>query len=147
MTMNRRLDSTRRRTRRAFRLFGMAIVMATLLTPTVALAHCDGLDGPVVAAAREALKTGDVNHVLIWVRDKDEPEIRAAFQSARSVRRLGSDARNLADRYFFETIVRVHRSAEGAPYTRLKPAGRDLGPAIPAADHALEVGDPARLLT
>jgi len=67
--MNARLDSTRRRARPAFRLFGMAIVMTALLAPTVALAHCDGLDGPVVAAAREALKTGDVNHVLIWVRD------------------------------------------------------------------------------
>ena len=27
-----------------------------------------------------------------------------------------------------------------APYTGLKPAGRDLGPAIPAADKALETG-------
>ena len=43
--------------------------------------------------------------------------------------------------YFFETLVRLHRAGEGAPYTGLKPAGRDLGPAIPAADRALETGD------
>ena len=37
-------------------------------------------------------------------------------------------------------MVRVHRAGEGAPYTGLKPAGRDLGPAIPAADNAIESG-------
>jgi hypothetical protein len=57
------------------------------------------------------------------------------------VRKLGTPARELADTYFFETLVRVHRAGEGAPYTGLKPAGRDLGPAIPAADRALETGE------
>lgn len=27
--------------------------------PTACTAHCDGLDGPVVAAAKQALETGD----------------------------------------------------------------------------------------
>jgi CBS domain-containing protein len=56
------------------------------------------------------------------------------------VRKLNPQARELADMYFFETLVRVHRAGEGEPYTGLKPAGRDLGPAIPAADKALESG-------
>jgi hypothetical protein len=46
--------------------------------------------------------------------------------------------------------VRVHRAGEGAPYTGLQPAGRDVGPAIPAADQAIETGslEPVeRLLT
>lgn len=101
-------------------------------------AHCDGLDGPVVTAARQALESGDVNRVLIWVRAEDAAEIQAAFNEALAVRKLGSQAQGLADRYFFETLVRVHRAGEGAPYTGLKPAGRDLGPAIPAADKAIE---------
>lgn len=101
-------------------------------------AHCDGLDGPVVTAARKALETGNVNWVLIWVQENDEPEIRRAFQKTLDVRELSPQARELADRYFFETLVRVHRAGEGAPYTSLKPAGRDLGPAIPAADRAIE---------
>jgi hypothetical protein len=42
--------------------------------------------------------------------------------------------------YFFETLVRIHRAGEGEPYTGLKPAGRDLEPAIPAADKAIESG-------
>lgn len=103
-------------------------------------AHCDGLDGPVVTAARTALESGNVNPALIWVQEKDEAEIRRAFESTLAVRELSVQARELADRYFFETLVRIHRAGEGAPYPGLKPAGRDLGPAIPAADQAIETG-------
>ncbi len=105
-----------------------------------AIGHCDGLDGPVVTLARKALEARNVNLVLPWVRQEDEAEIRAAFEHTLAVRELGAKARDLADTHFFETLVRVHRAGEGAPYTGLKPAGRDLGPAIPAADHALEDG-------
>ncbi|HEY6947947.1 MAG TPA: DUF6448 family protein, partial [Gemmatimonadales bacterium] len=94
----------------------------------------------VVKAAKNALRTGNVNLVLIWVQQKDEAEIRAAFQQVVVVRKQSPEAQALADRSFFETLVRVHRAGEGAPYTGLKPAGRDLGPAIPAADKALESG-------
>ena len=105
-----------------------------------AAGHCDGMDGPVVTLARRALETGNVKLVLPWVREQDEPQIREAFAHALAVRKLGGEARALADLHFFETLVRVHRAGEGAPYTGLKPAGRDLGPAVPAADRALEDG-------
>ncbi len=105
-----------------------------------ALGHCDGLDGPVVTVARKSLETGNVNLVLPWVRTEDEGEIRKVFDQARSVRNLGAEARELADRHFFETLVRIHRAGEGAPFGGLQPAGRDLGPAVPAADKALEHG-------
>lgn len=104
-------------------------------------AHCDALDGPVVVAARKALAKGDAGPVLVWVKPDDEPQIRAAFARTLAVRALGTEAKDLADAYFFETLVRVHRAGEGAPYTGLKPAGLDLGPAIPAADKALASGD------
>lgn len=110
------------------------------LTPARALAHCDGLDGPVVKAAQRALETRNPALVLIWVHEKDEPDIRKAFEQTLAVRALSPQARELADRFFFETLVRVHRAGEGAPFTGLKPAGRDLGPAIPAADEAVRVG-------
>jgi hypothetical protein len=105
-----------------------------------AFGHCDTLDGPVIQLARKALETGNVNLVLPWVRAEDEEEIRHAFEHALAVRKLGPEARSLADTHFFETLVRIHRAAEGAPYTGLKPAGLDLGPAVPAADKALEDG-------
>lgn len=110
-----------------------------------AFGHCDGFDGPVVKAAQKALATNNVNLVLIWVQPESEPELKAVFQQTMAVRALSPASRALADRHLFETLVRLHRAGEEAPYTGLKPAGRDLGPAIPAADHAIEVGGTAAL--
>ena len=118
----------------------VSIFLFTSAAQKLVFAHCDGLDGPVVRAAQEALDTGDVKRVLIWVQPQDEPEVRQVFDRTLAVRKLSAGARELADRYFFETVVRLHRAGEGAPYTGLKPAGRDLGPAIPAADEALAGG-------
>lgn len=123
----------------------LLIGAAALAMAAPAAAHCDGLDGPVVAAARAALDSGDPNPMLIWVQPGDEAEIRAAFARAQTVRKLGPESREMADRYFFETLVRVHRAGEGAPYTGLKPAGRDLGPAIPLADKAVAGGSDREL--
>ena len=119
----------------------LALLLAAVIgAPESALAHCDTMDGPVVKAARQALETGNVNYALIWVQQKHESEVRKAFEQASSVRKLGPGAKGLADMYFFETMVRLHRAGEGAPYVGLKPAGTDLGPAIPAADKVLRDG-------
>lgn len=119
-----------------------SLLCLCLWLPDAASAHCDSLDGPVVTLARKALASGNVNLVLPWVPSAAEPEIRRAFAHTLAVRKLGPQAQDLADNYFFETLVRVHRASEGAPYTGLKPAGVELGPAIPAADKALESGSP-----
>ncbi|MBI3132666.1 MAG: hypothetical protein HYZ13_15230 [Acidobacteria bacterium] len=118
-----------------------SFTLAALLSPMAAFAHCDTWDGPVVKAAQAALASGEVASVLIWVRKSDETEIRQAFARTREVRKLGGEAQKVADQFFFETLVRVHRAGEGAPYTGLKPAGTDFGPALPAGDRALETGD------
>lgn len=128
-------------TRRAIGAYVVAGITLLLFGGNHALAHCDGLDGPVVKAAQKALATNNVNLVLAWVQPKDEPELKAAYQRTLSVRRLSPESKALAERHLFETLVRLHRSGEGAPYTGLKPAGRDLGPALPAADHAIESGE------
>ena len=133
---------------RRFRLTWALTIALLGLTPARALAHCDALDGPVVNAARRALETRNAALVLIWVQEKDEREIETAFEQALAVRELSPQAKALADRFFFETLVRVHRAGEGAPFTGLKPAGRDLGPAMPAADEAVRRGsvEPVRRL-
>lgn len=104
-----------------------------------AMAHCDTLDGPVVIDGRKALEKGDVTPILKWVKPEAEEELRDAFKLALAVRGKGKEAQELADRYFFETLVRVHRAGEGAPYTGLKPAG-EVEPAIAMADKAVESG-------
>lgn len=103
-----------------------------------ALAHCDTMDGPVVLAAKRAIEIHDVTPVLKWVQEEDESQIREAFRKTLIVRPQSEDARELADMYFFETLVRIHRAGEGAPYTGLKPAGTDPGPVVTASDKALE---------
>jgi uncharacterized protein DUF6448 len=122
----------------------LPFLAAALLAPAGARAHCDTLDGPVVAAARVALESGKLEPVLAWVQPADEAEIREAFVRTRAVRKGGAEARALADRWFFETLVRVHRAGEGAPFTGLKPAGTP-DPAVAAADRFLAKGDPAPL--
>lgn len=102
--------------------------------------HCDSLDGPVVTAARRALEAGDVTPVLAYVPATGEDEIRTMFDTVLPVRAQGGAARGVADRLFFETVVRVHRAGEGAAYTGLKPAGLDVGPAIPLAERAIDTG-------
>ncbi len=124
--------------------FNLGLVLTYLLlilviSSTQVSAHCDGLDGPVVKAAKKALETENVNLVLIWVKKEFEEEIRNSFQNTLKVRKLSQEAKEMADLYFFETLVRLHRQGEGAPYTGLKPAGRDLGPAIPLADKSIEL--------
>ena len=132
------------------RWVAMATVSVGLLAGSgTAFSHCDTLDGPVVAAARKALDTGNVNLVLIWVQKKDEADIRNHFQKTVAVRKAGGQAKEFADMYFFETLVRIHRAGEGAGYTGLKPAGR-IEPPIAAADKALETGklqDLAKLIS
>lgn len=122
------------------RLFGAVLVVGIVgWVDGSAFAHCDTLDGPVVAAARKALDSGNVNLALVWVQKNDEVEIRNAFQKVSAVRKTGVQAKELADMYFFETLVRVHRAGEGAPYTGLKPAGK-VEPIVAAADKSVETG-------
>src|SRR5674476_1557058 len=57
----------------------LAIGFVFLLMPATVFGHCDGIDGPVVKAAQQALAKGDVNPILIWVQANDEAEIRRVF--------------------------------------------------------------------
>ncbi len=106
-----------------------------------ASAHCDSMEGPVVKASQKALETGNIDYVLIWVRESDEKEIKDVFAKVNKVRTLSPEARELADMYFYETIVRVHRNGEGVGYTGLKPIGYKPEAGIEAADLAIEKND------
>ncbi len=118
------------------RIAGLAAALLALSTQT--WAHCDTVNGPVVKAGRQALESEDIRYALIWVKPTYEPEIRSAFESALGVRALGAGAKALADRYFFETLVRVHRAGEGALYTGLKDEDVQPEPGIASAERALE---------
>ncbi len=116
----------------------LAVPLLFLLVPSrLLVAHCDTMSGPVVTDARLALEKRDVTPVLKWIRAGDEGETRELFARTLVVREKGPDARDLADRHFFETLVRLHRAGEGAPYTGLLPEGAPVEPAVALADQAL----------
>ncbi|MEO8584706.1 MAG: DUF6448 family protein [Acidobacteriota bacterium] len=123
-----------------------ALVLASVLSARVASAHCDTADGPVVADAKAALEKGDVTPVLKWIKPAAEPEVKAAFARALAARGKGPEVRALADEYFFENLVRIHRAGEGAPYTGILPAGTPIEPAIALADEALGSGSADKLV-
>ena len=120
-------------------LWAIAVFGAWLFTAHVVWAHCDTLDGPVVTEAKAALENGDVMPLLKWVTKEYEDEIRTAFVKTLAIRTKSPEVRQVADMYFFETLVRIHRAGEGAPYTGLKPAGQ-IEPTVAAADKAIEEG-------
>ena len=108
--------------------------------------HCDSMDGPVVTAARHALEKENVNLILPYVKASARADVKLAFDKVLRARKAGPAAHEVADLYFFETAVRLHRAGEGAPYTGLKPAGLDVGPVIPVAEKAIETGSPEKLI-
>ncbi|MGA2121595.1 MAG: DUF6448 family protein [Methanoregula sp.] len=104
--------------------------------------HCDTRDGPVVKAAMKALETGNLNYVLIWIPKESETELKGIFEKTLRTRKAGKDAMEVADDWFFENTIRLHRAGEGAAYTGMKPAGLSEGPVVPRAEKAIETGDP-----
>lgn len=120
-----------------FELYILATIALISLCSGIAYSHCDAIDGPVIIDAKKALDSKNVNLVLIWVQKNDEVEICKAFDETLKMRMINPEAKEFADRYFFETLVRIHRKGEGAAYTGLKATGQDFGPAITAADKAV----------
>lgn len=123
---------------------GFEMVCTSLITSYwlamsgMAVAHCDTEKGPVIQEARAALEKGDVTPVLKWIKRDREAEIRAAFAATQTERAKGPEAKKRADLQFIETLVRLHRAGEGAPYSGIK--DEPIDPVIAMADMALEEG-------
>ncbi len=112
------------------------IFMLLSLSPSI-FAHCDALDGPVIIDAKKALSTGSAAPVLKWVKAQHANEIKSLFTKTIEVSKLGIPAKEIAEQHFFETLVRLHRAGEGAPFTGIKPAGQ-TAPIVLLTDKALQ---------
>lgn len=121
----------------SIKLVTAMFILLSFLTTSVS-GHCDSVEGPVVKAAKEAINSGNINHVLIWVSADNEAEIQQMFSKVVEVRNLSEKVRELADSYFFETVVRVHRMGEGVGYTGLKDEEFKPEEGIEVADLAIE---------
>ncbi|ETI88157.1 MAG: DUF6448 family protein [Clostridium butyricum] len=119
-------------------LMALAIVVAV---PTMASAHCDTMDGPTVADGKKAIESNNVNYVLKWVTPENEKEISEIFDLSMKAKDLSPEAKEISENYFFENLVRLHRTAEGEPFTGLKPSGTAIDEKVLAADKSIEVGN------
>ena len=100
----------------------LAIVLVPILAfPQRAFAHCDTMDGPTARDGMRALETKNINYALKWILPEAEAELSSIFQLSLKVRQLNDDAKELADRYFLENLVRIHRAGEGS-FTGLLPS-------------------------
>lgn len=105
-----------------------------------AFAHCDSYDGPTVKDALKALETNNVNLVLKWIDKKQEGEITSLFKKTYSLRNGDKEVYAIVEKHFLETLVRLHRETEGAPFTGLKPAG-STKKIVQLSDNALKNED------
>ena len=111
-----------------------------LLFPAMAAGHCDRVNGPVAQDALKALQTGQIEPVAIWVGPDEMAELEDVFKESLAAYRLGDDAQKVAEKYFMSTAIRLHRMAEGFPFTGLKSA-QPLPEDIALAEKALETGE------
>jgi hypothetical protein len=100
-------------------------------------ASCNTLNHPIVKTAHVAFEKGDITPILKWVKKEKVKEIKDLFKKTLIVRNQGREAQDIADKYFLETLVRVHLADEGETYTGKTPAGV-VEPAVIEADKALE---------
>jgi uncharacterized coiled-coil DUF342 family protein len=117
----KRLQSRKRNWQTILPIVFVSLLMLFYVLP--ASAHCDSYDGPVIKDATTALETNNVNLVLKWVAKAQEQEIIPLFNKTYSLKNGDKEVYAIVKKHFLETLVRLHRETEGAPYTGLKPAG------------------------
>ena len=122
-------------------LVPLFILSLLILSTNVTFAHCDTMDGPLIKDAMQAIGQNNVNYVLKWVSSENEAEIKNVYNLMMKVRELSPEARDIAEKYFFETLVRIHRSGEGVPFTGVKPHGTPIDEKVLAADKSIEIGN------
>lgn len=131
------------------RSFGKAMLLVGMIMfgfsmPT--FAHCDSYDGPVIQDAFKALNQNDVSYVMKWIGKDQEADITALFNKTVSLKNTDAEIYSIVEKHFLETLVRLHRETEGAPFTGLKPAG-STAPIIQMADKSIENKEVNNLMT
>lgn len=124
-----------------FEFFSVLTFLLLFLSSNVSFAHCDQMNGPLIHDTKIAIEQNNVNIALKWVQAADEAEIKEAFNQMMKVREFGPEAKALAEKYFFETIVRIHRAGEGVAFTGVKPEGTPIDERVMVADKSIESGN------
>lgn len=129
-----------RKTDRSIRakMRSILLAMVFMLTSISGFAHCDSYDGPVIKDALTALDNNNVELVLKWIEPQQEQEVITLFNKTYSLKNEDEQIYTIVEKHFLETLVRLHRETEGAPFTGLKPAG-SMTPMVAMADRSIEI--------
>lgn len=127
---------TKNFTSRTIKTFLLAGLFLYLFNAS-AYAHCDSYDGPVIKDALTALNNNNVELVLKWIDPQQEQEIVDLFNKTYKLKNEDKEIYSIVERHFLETLVRLHRETEGAPFTGLKAAG-SMTPLVEMADNSIE---------
>ncbi|HLV39870.1 DUF6448 family protein [Xanthomarina sp.] len=119
-----------------FNMQSLLLTFAFMLASISGFAHCDSYDGPVIKDALKALDQNNVQLVLKWIEPQQEMEIIPLFDKTYRLKSGDKQVYSIVEKYFLETLVRLHRETEGAPYTGLKPAGSTT-PLVTMADNSI----------
>src|SRR5690554_760431 len=117
-------------------MLGLLLAGAFLLISISSFAHCDSYDGPVIKDALKALDQNKVELVLKWIEPQQEKEVISLFDKTYKLKKGDKEVYTIVEKHFLETLVRLHRETEGAPYTGLKPAG-SMTPLVEMADKSI----------
>jgi hypothetical protein len=127
-------------------VFAALLAVLAVIVSRPALAHCDSYDGPVITDARKALETNNPEPILKWISKEQENEVTSLFNKTVALKNGDREIYQVVEKYFFETLVRLHRETEGAPYTGLKASGTTKQ-IIQMSDQALSSGNIDDLVT
>lgn len=129
-----------RKTDRSIRskMRAILLVLVFMLASVSGFAHCDSYDGPVIKDALTALDNNNVALVLKWIEPQQEHEVIALFNKTYKLKDGDIEIYTIVEKHFLETLVRLHRETEGAPFTGLKPAG-SMTPLVAMADRSIEI--------
>lgn len=119
-----------------FRKATLLLGLLTLFFGVPAQAHCDSYDGPVIQDAYRALEQEDIRFIMKWIAKDQEEPLEKLFHKTVNLKGGDPEIYGIVETHFLETLVRLHRETEGAPYTGLKPAG-SATPIVQMADRSL----------
>src|SRR5690554_805725 len=114
----------------------LLLVFAFMMAGISGFAHCDSYDGPVIKDALKALDQNNMELVLKWIDPQQEAEIIPLFDKTYQLKSGDRQVYSIVEKHFLETLVRLHRETEGAPFTGLKPAG-SMTPLVEMADNSI----------
>lgn len=95
-------------------LLAATIIFALCTCETVSSGCRTFYEPEVTENARKTIELNDVSYALKLVKPDDVKEITDAFNLMMKVKVLGPEAKEVSEKYFLETLARIHQSYDSS---------------------------------